>query len=361
MTTNTYSPDSLKEFAGAIFHKLGLSEEDAEIVSDVLITTDLRGISSHGVARIPVYAERIKLGLINPKPNNQVLKENTCTALIDGDNGMGQVASYKAMKLCIKKAQHTGMASVAVRNSNHFGINAYYSMMAAKEGLIGMAFTNTSPLMAPFGGRERLLGSNPLSISVPAGKEPDVVIDMATSVVARGKLEVALKKGIEIPKDWAVDAEGNFTTDPGKALAGALLPFGGHKGYGLALLVDILSGVLTSSKYGPYTGSLFGNMDRSQEIGHFFLAINIDNFRDYSEFTEEMDKMVKEIKNSQKAEGVARIYTPGELEFEKYQELLINGVVINDKVQEELNFLAQKLGIPSLQEISAQSQIASTV
>lgn len=361
MNAYTYSPDSLKEFAGSIFHKLGLSKEDAEIVSDVLITTDLRGISSHGVARIPIYAKRIRLELINPRPENQVLKENTCTALMDGDNGMGQVASYKAMKMCIKKAQYNGIASVAVKNSNHFGINAYYTMMAAKEGLIGMAFTNTSPLMAPFGGRERLLGSNPLSIAVPAGEEPDVVIDMATSVVARGKLEVAVKKGREIPRDWAVDEEGNFTTDPKRALQGALLPFGGHKGYGLALLVDILSGVLTGSKYGPHTGSLFGNMERSQEIGHFFLAINVDNFRNYSQFTEEMDEMMGGIKNSQKAKGFSRIYTPGEIEFERYQELLINGVVVNHKVQEELNSLAQKLGVPSLQQISVERQIASTV
>jgi LDH2 family malate/lactate/ureidoglycolate dehydrogenase len=345
MEERIYKPEILLKFSKQIFDKLGLNEQDSEIVSRILIETDLRGINSHGVARIPIYAKRIKLGLINPKPNVKIIKESNTSALIDADNGMGHIASYKAMKMCIDKAKKYGMGSTGVRNSNHFGINAFYSMMASAEGLIGMTFTNTSPLMAPFGGRERLLGSNPLCIAVPAGEEPDVVLDMATSVVARGKIEVAARKGMKIPEGWAIDTEGRVTVDPKQALEGALLPFGGPKGYGLAMLVDILSGVLTGSQFGPETGSLFGDLDRPQEIGHFFMAVNIENFMPLETFKQRMDSMIRRIRNSEKAKGFDRIYMPGEIEHEKTLELQKTGIPVNDKVISQLNDLAASLDI----------------
>jgi len=285
------------------------------------------------------------LGLINATPNVKIIKESNTSALIDADNGMGHIASYKAMEMCIDKAKKYGMGSVGVRNSNHFGINAFYSMMALEEGLIGLTFTNTSPLMAPFGGRERLLGSNPLCIAVPAGEEPDVVLDMATSVVARGKIEVAARKGMKIPEGWAIDAEGRVTVDPKQALEGALLPFGGPKGYGLAMVVDILSGVLTGSKFGPETGSLFGDLDRPQEVGHFFMAINIESFMPLETFKKRMDSMIRRIRNSEKAVGFDRIYMPGEIEYEKTLELQKTGIPVNEKVIAELNDLAASLNI----------------
>lgn len=340
-----YNYSKLKEFSEVILKKLGLKDEEAGIISDILIAADLRGISSHGIARLPIYAKRIELGLINPKSKIKILKENQTSALIDADNGMGHIAAYKAMSLCIEKAKIIGMASVAVKNSNHFGINAYYTMMATKENLIGMAFTNTSPLMAPFGGRERLLGSNPLSIAIPSGKEPDIVIDMATSVAARGKLEVAVRKGEGIPIDWAIDKEGRSTTDPKQGLLGALLPFGGPKGYGLAIFVDIVSGILTESSFGPHCGSLFEDLDCPQNIGHFFIAINVKNFLDIDNFQEKMDSMIENIKNSKKAAGFDRIYMPGEIEHKKNAELLLKGITLNKNVINELNGLAKHLGI----------------
>lgn len=342
MTDIFYTSGRVKKFSEDILKNLGL-KEGAKIVSDILIAADLRGISSHGIARLPIYAKRIELGLINPMPEMRILKEKQTSALLDADNGMGHVAAYKAMCLCIEKAKIVGMASVAVKNSNHFGINAYYSMMAAKENLIGMAFTNTSPLMAPFGGKEKLLGSNPLSIAIPAGKEPDIVIDMATSVAARGKLEIAERKGEKIPSDWAIDEEGKVTTDPKKGLLGALLPFGGPKGYGLAIFVDIVSGILTESNFGSDCGSLFGDLDRPQNIGHFFTVINIENFIEIEKFQKIMDTMIQKIRNSKKAVGFERIYMPGEIEFNKNIELLKKGIKLNKNTIKELNELAKKL------------------
>lgn len=337
--------NELKVFSQEILIKLGLKEEEAEIVSNILIAADLRGISSHGIARLPIYAKRIEFGLINPKPEIKIVKENHTSALLDADNGMGHISAYKAMELCIKKAKIMGMASIAVKNSNHFGISAYYTMMAAKENLIGMAFTNTSPLMAPFGGRERLLGSNPISIAIPSGKEPDIVVDMATSVAARGKLEVAERKGEKIPGDWAIDEEGRATTDPKKGLSGALLPFGGPKGYGLAIFVDIVSGILTESNFGSDCGSLFSDLDRPQNIGHFFTAISIENFIETKVFQEKIDIMIQKIRNSKKAVGFDRIYLPGEIEYEKNIDLLEKGITLNENLIDQLYKLAESYDV----------------
>lgn len=351
MSNVTYKPEKLKELSKEIFRKLGLETKEAEIISGVLIEADLRGISSHGIARLPIYAKRIKLGLVNPRPQPKILKENETSALLDADNGMGHIASYKAMEICINKAKKTGTGSVAVKGSNHFGINAYYTMMAARENLIGMAFTNTSPLMVPFGGRERLLGSNPLSIAIPAGNEPDLVLDMATSVAPRGKLEEAARKGFSIPEGWAVDRDGRVTLDPKEGLSGALLPFGGPKGYGLAILVDVLCGVMTGSDFGPDCGSLFADLDRPQNIGHFFMAISIENYMSIDDFKERMDMMVRRIKESNKAAGVNRIYMPGEIEYEKNIELQKTGITLTEEVVNELNDLAERLGISEVKRI----------
>ncbi|MFO7996411.1 MAG: Ldh family oxidoreductase [Dehalococcoidia bacterium] len=351
MSNATYKPDQLRELCIEVFRKLGLKREEAEIISGVLIEADLRGISSHGIARLPIYAKRIRLGLINPNPEPRILKENETAALLDADNGMGHIASYKAMEICIDKAKRTGTGSVAVKNSNHFGINAYYTMMAARKNVIGMAFTNTSPLMVPFGGSEKLLGSNPLSIAIPAGSEPDLVLDMATSVAPRGKLEDAARKGLSIPEGWAVDKGGRVTVDPKEGLSGALLPFGGPKGYGLAICVDIMCGVLTGSDFGPNCGALFGDLDRPQNIGHFFMAINIENYMSIGDFKERMDTMVRTIKESNKAPGVDRIYMPGEIEYEKSIELRKTGITLTTAVVNELNDLAESLGIPEVKRI----------
>lgn len=330
-----FNPNLLKRFMQEVFVKLEVPEENAKITSEILIKADLRGIDSHGVARLPIYAKRLKLGIVNAKANFKVKNETPTSALLDADNGLGQVATYKAMQLCIEKAKKNGVAAVGIQHSNHFGIGAYYSLMAADEGLIGYTCTNASPLVAPFGGREKMLGTNPFAITIPAGKYPHICLDMASTVVARGKLEIALRQNKKIPLTWATDADGKPTDDPAEGLKGTLLPVGGPKGYGLALFVDIISGVLMSSSYGKHTGALFNDLDRPQNIGHFVMAINPGVFQDVDSFKQQVDKVIEEIKASEKAQGVKEIYLPGEIEANNEQKRKM-GIPLNEKVIEQL-------------------------
>lgn len=333
----------LKEFSQQVFIKLGLPEEDANVAANVLVQADLRGIDSHGVARLPIYAKRIKLGLINKNPTINIANEAGGSAIVDGDNGLGQVVATKAMHYCLKKAIESGVGAIGVRNSNHFGIGAHYAMMALPHDMIGVAITNSSPLMAPFGGKEALLGTNPIAFAVPAGKEQPVVLDMATSLVPRGKIEIYARKGEQLPPGWAIDADGHPTQDPSEALKGTLLPMGGPKGYGLAMMVDLFAGVLAGAAVGYKVGSLFGEMDRSQNVGHFMLAIDVESFRPIGEFKSTMDNLIRTIKQSQPAIGVKEIFLPGEIEFLKAQERQQNGIMLNPVVKKNLSDLAKEL------------------
>lgn len=337
-----FHPGALQTFMKDVFVKLGVPEDDAVITANVLIASDLRGIDSHGIARIPIYAKRLQLGIVNPRPNITFKRETPTSALVDADNGLGQVAGYKAMKKCIEKAKQSGMASMAIQHSNHFGIGAYYSLMAAEEGMIGVTCTNASPWVAPFGGRDKMLGTNPVAITVPAGKYPHLCLDMASTVVARGKLEIAFRKGEKIPLTWATDSEGRPTDDPAKGLNGTLLPMGGPKGYGLALMVDIFTGIMTASSYGRHIGSLFEDLDRPQNIGHFISVMRMDLFEEPDVFKERIDNMIEEIKGSEKAAGVKEIYMPGEIEYlnTKKREA---GIPLNEKVVDALMVLNQEL------------------
>ncbi|HHY92635.1 MAG TPA: Ldh family oxidoreductase [Firmicutes bacterium] len=337
--------EELKAFAAKVFQNLGIPAADAEVTAQILVQADLRGIDSHGVARLPIYAKRLKLGLINKQPNIKVVRDRPGAAVVDGDNGLGQVVGHKAMTLCLEKARQHGVAVVGVKNSNHFGIGAYYAMMALKEDMIGMVATNTSPLMAPFGGKEALLGTNPIAIAIPAGTQRPVVLDMATSLVPRGKIEIAARKGEKIPVGWAIDQDGRPTQEPEEALKGTLLPMGGPKGYGLALVVDILCGVLTGAAFGAHTGSLFGDLDRPQNIGHFMLAVDVNSFRPLTEFKNTMDSLILSIKNSAPAEGFKELFLPGEIEYIKTEERAQKGIDLNPVVVQNLLDLARELGI----------------
>ncbi|MGI6604928.1 MAG: Ldh family oxidoreductase [bacterium] len=334
----------LKEFSLKAFRALGISENDAKIAADILVAADVRGIDSHGVARLPIYAKRLQLGLINKNPQIKVVRERPGMAVVDGDNGLGQVVSYQAMKLCMEKAKQTGTAAVAVKNSNHFGIGAYYAMMALEEDMIGVVATNTSPLMAPFGGKEPMLGTNPIALAVPAGSQYPVVLDMATSLVPRGKIEIYARKGEKLPLGWAIDKEGRPTDDPAEALKGTLLPMGGPKGYGLAMMVDLLAGVLAGAAFGGNIGSLFGDMDRPQNVGHFMMAIDINSFQPIAEFKTTMDNYILSVKNSAPAEGVKEIFLPGEIEFVKGKGRE-DGFELNPVVVKNLLELGKELGI----------------
>jgi len=342
----------LKHFVQTILEKNGVSAHDAAVVADVLVAADLRGIESHGVARLEsYYVSRIRANKMKAKPNYEIVRETETTVLYDADNGLGHPVGKLAMEKVIAKAAQHGSAFGAVRNSNHFGIAGYYAMLALPHDMIGMASTNSVRYGAPTFGRETLLGTNPLAFAIPAGKEPAFVLDFATTTVPKGKLEVYKRKDKPLAEGWAIDENGHSTTDPDAALRGALLPLGGygtehggHKGYGLGLLVDILCGVLSGGKFGPGLPVVTDTMEGA--ISHWFGAFRVDAFRDVEQFKADMDRELRAFKESAKTPGADRIYVAGEVEYEKTQYNREHGVPVHVKVWDGLQKLAGELGIP---------------
>ncbi len=346
----------LREFCEQVLQKLGVPPEDARVTTDVLVLADLRGIDSHGVARLQRYVTGLKEGYMKPTDQSRIVRETKATALIDGGQSLGQVVSRKAMGLAIKKAKDTAVGIVSVRNSNHYGIAGYYTLMALEHDLIGVSMTNAAPLVVPTFGRTAVLGTNPISLTAPADKEKPFVLDMATSVVPRGKIEVYDRLGKPIPHGWAVDETGKSTTNPSavlkalaKRLGGGLLPLGGegeefsgHKGYGLALMVDVLSGVLS----GAATGLQVYLDEKRPDVGHFFMALDPAAFRPLDEFKRDMDRLARELKDSPKAHGQERIYVHGEKSFARMEMYRREGIPLNVKVVEQLRKIGAELGVP---------------
>ncbi|MFO7929472.1 MAG: Ldh family oxidoreductase [Candidatus Humimicrobiaceae bacterium] len=351
---NRYKKEDLINYTIKFMNKLGVSEEDAKIVGDVLISADLRGINSHGLIRLSTYyGNRLLKKYMNPTTPIKVLSETDTTALIDGGNGLGQVAAYKAMEKCINKAKKANVAIVTVKRSNHFGIAGYYSMMALEHNMIGISLTNSQPLVAPTYGKSAVFGTNPISIAAPSYKENPFVLDMATSTVPIGKVKVYEKKGEKIPLGWGIDDEGNLTEDPKKVQSGgpgAVTPLGGsdimrsYKGYGLAIMVDILCGVLSGSAHLTNIG--FPHEPRESNIGHFFVAINIDAFRPVIDFKKQMDSLIEELKNAPRAKGKEKIYVAGEKEFESEAYNRKHGVPLLKAVVKDLKKNGEKVGVP---------------
>jgi LDH2 family malate/lactate/ureidoglycolate dehydrogenase len=352
----------LRTFCAEALEKLGVPHRDASIVANVLVEADLRGIDSHGVARMSRYVSGIQQGMMKPKANPRVVHETPCTATIDGDAGLGQPVSHKAMQLAISKAREHSIGFVAVRNSNHYGIAGYYAMMATAEDMIGICTTNTEVIVVPTFARNAMLGTNPIAIAVPAGKERPFVLDMSTSTVTRGKLEVYARLDKPIPLNWATDEKGIATEDPARVLnniinrtGGGLLPLGGaleesggHKGYGLALAVEIFSALLPGALYANrvYPKTQDGKPLPSG-IGHFFGAMQIDAFRPKDEFKRDMDDLIHRLKNAPRTNGATRIFIHGEKEFEEAEKLAKLGVPLNKKVVEDLRSIAKQLGMRS--------------
>jgi LDH2 family malate/lactate/ureidoglycolate dehydrogenase len=337
--------DQLETFCLQVLQKLGVPREEAEITAKTLVTANLRGVDTHGVLRLPLYAARLKGGGLNPSLKLTTEKETIATALLNGHDGIGQVISYRAMQIAIRKAKAAGVSYVAVRNSNHFGAGAYYPMMALEHDMIGLTFSNASPRLAPTGGVQRLFGNNPWSIAVPAGRRLPVVLDMANSVVAAGKIRILQKEGKPIPEGWALDQYGEPTTDAGDALKGILLAIGGYKGYGITLMVDLLTGVLADSNYGPRVKGIDQGIDPSR-TAHSFMAIDLAAFTDAAAFKARMDAYIDEIKSSAKARGSEVIYVPGELEYLREKERIEQGIPLQAKVAEELRALGKDVGVP---------------
>ncbi len=337
----------LEDFVVDVLQKHGMTATDAMITADVMVGADKRGIESHGVARLKRYVDGIKKGIIRLDARIETMVETPVSLLVDGGGHMGQVVAYRTMKRCIEKARKNFICLATIRNSNHYGIAGYYSQMALDEKMIGLSLTNSAPLVVPTFARDAMIGTNPISVGVPADKEMNFLLDMATSTVSRGKLEVSARKGEKIPKTWATDETGHPTTDAQKVLdnladrkGGGLLPVGGvgmdnggHKGYGLGVLVDILAGVMSDGAVGL---DVYGKKGQPAGVAHFLGVINPDAFAGLEAIQRKMDYYALMLKQSDLAEGDERVYVAGEKEYEN-AEANKKILTLQDKVFENLN------------------------
>ncbi len=360
MEYHIFAEEKLRDFTESIFKGIGCSDEHAALAADVLIKADLRGIDSHGVARLTGYVRLWEKKRINPNPNIRIVHETATTATVDGDAGLGLVVAPWAMKVAIEKAEKYGSGWVAVRNSNHFGIAGYHASMAVEQDMIGYAVTNASPLVAPTFSTERMLGTNPICYAFPAQKYPPFIVDMATSTAANGKLEIAQRKGMDVPSGWIQTKEGGVATDPHALKAGgSLLPLGSdrehgsHKGFGLSATVDILSAVLSGASYGPWAPPFVAFMDPLPNqpgvgLGHFLGAMRVDGFRPKEDFKAHMDNWIERFKNAKPIDGNQKVVIPGEPELEAERERKISGIPLIDAVVNDLNEVAVKFGLKKL-------------
>lgn len=343
--TEYFDASRLKGFCSVILQKAEIPPAEADLIAESLVRANLRGVDSHGVARMAIYVKRLRKKLVNPNPMINILRETPAMAVMDGDNGPGQVVAARAMELAMAKARESGIGLVGVCNSNHFGAAAFFTMMALREEMIGMALSNAPATMAPWGGRSPYLGTNPISVAVPAGEELPIVLDMATSVIARGKIILAAQKGECIPSGCAIDTDGEATTDAARALDGCVLPFGGPKGSAISLLIDVLAGVLTGAAFGPHIGDLYRNVECPQCVGHMMGAIDISWFSDIHTFKKRIDQMIRELKSVPPAKGVSEVLLPGEIEMCIERQREAEGIPLTSEVIDDLRNLALDYGV----------------
>ena len=341
--------DELMGFGTRVLTTLGVPKDDAQLVSDSLVTADLWGHPSHGMLRLAWYVARLRSGVMAAVTSPETVVDAGAIAVLDGREGIGQVVTDRACRQAVERAAAHGVGVVAVRNSNHFGTAAYWTRRMADAGCVGILTTNGRPAMAPWGGREKTVGANPWSIATPGGSHGPVVLDIANTGVARGKIYAALQRGEPIPESWAIDAEGAPTTDPRAAIEGILLPMAGHKGYGISFMMDVLSGVLTGSSYatgvaGPYVP------DRRSGCGHLVLALRIDAVLDPADFARRIDDLIASTKAVPPAQGVDEIFYPGEIENRAEARGRRDGVSLPEKTVEDLRALGESCGIGWLED-----------
>lgn len=352
-----FTYEHLRQFTIDILKKIGCSDKDATIAADVLVSADLRGVDSHGVARLSGYVRLWEKGRINARPTIRVTYETPSTAVVDGDGGLGLVVAPFAMQVAIEKAKNAGTGWVSVKNSNHYGIAGYHAMMALEHDMIGISLTNASPLVSPTFSKERLLGTNPISVAIPAHEQPPFVADMATTTAANGKLEILQRKNLEAPLGWVQDPQGVPTTDAnGVKKGGALLPLGGdrdhgsHKGYALGAIVDIFSAVLSGANYGPWVPPFVAFLEPDpnpvgEGLGHFFGAMRVDAFRPADEFKGQMDTWISRFRSATPVEGQEKVLIPGDPERELEAIRRKEGIPLLQPVIEDLTQLGEKLGV----------------
>lgn len=353
-----YPSEQLAEFCRRVFEHFGVPRAEAAEAADVLAVADLRGIDSHGVGRLHTYFDMLELGRINPRPRVTIVRETPSTATVDGDNGLGLVVGPQANRIAMDKAERAGSGWVSVRNTNHYGIAAWYVLRALERDLIGWSMTNTTKLVAPLWGGERMLGTNPIAIAFPGKEEPPLVVDLATSAVAYGKIEMARRRGERIPRGWAIDREGRDTEDPlGMIEGGALSPLGsfresgGHKGYALAAMVDVLCAVLSGANWGPFVPPFALRQEipaRSvgKGIGHFFGAMRIDGFIEPDEFKRQMDDWIRTFRATKPQPGTPGVVIPGDPERIAEEQRRRDGIPLVLPVVEELRDVARRTGVP---------------
>jgi len=360
MSSFIIKEENLRNFTEAVFLKIGCSINHAKLAADVLIAADLRGIDSHGVARLTGYVRLWEKKRINATPNITIVHETATTATVDGDSGLGLIVAPFAMKLAMEKAEKYGSGWVSVRNSNHFGIAGYHALEAVRKDMIGYAMTNASPLVSPTFTTERLLGTNPMCYAFPAGKYPPVVVDMATSAAANGKLEIAQRAGKPVPEGWVQTNTGENTTDPHALKSGGSLltlgsdrEHGSHKGFGLSATVDILSAVLSGANYGPWVPPFVSFLDPLPNlpglgIGHFVGAMRVDGFRPVEDFKANMDNWIQRFKSAKPIDASQPVIIPGEPELEAEADRKVNGIPLVDAVVKDLNEMTVQLGISGI-------------
>lgn len=341
--SNFIKESVLVNFCTQVLEKIGVPHEDAVLASKNLVEADMRGVHSHGVVRFPIYVKRILDGGTNPKASPFIERQTRTTAVMNGDNGLGHLVGIKAMELAINMAQDGDCAFVAVNNSNHFGTAAYYAEMAARKNMIGFSFTiGAINHMAPWGGAEAVLGNNPFAVAFPTREAFPVVLDMACSVAARGKIIVAAKEGKPIPPDWATGPDGLPTTDAVEALKGFVIPVGGPKGYALTMAVGMLSTMLSGAAFGHDVGELYEKTTTAQNSGHLFGVLPVASFDDLDAYLDRMQKGMGDLRNAKKAAGVDRIYVPGEREYMSLLAAREKGVAIGPMVTADLQALAEQ-------------------
>lgn len=349
-TYQRFDAARLKQFATAVFQRVGLSAADAAIGAEILVASDLRGIDSHGMPRLRMYLNRITAGAIDVRATPTIDRETPATATVNAHNGLGLPAAHWGMSLCLKKAAETGLAFVTVRNSNHFGIAGYYAAMALERDMIGFAATNAAPLMVPPFARKPLLGTNPIGIAVPAGKEPPFVLDMALTAVAWGKIEIARREDKPVPSGWALDAHGQPTTDPHTARylqpLGGVRETSGQKGYGLATFIDVLCGPLGGAAISLNIARSYEEASNASNTGHFFAAWRPDAFRPLDEFKADMDELLHRLRTAEPVEGAERVYVAGDPEFAAEADRQVNGIPLHPQVVAELEQIADETDVP---------------
>jgi L-2-hydroxycarboxylate dehydrogenase (NAD+) len=337
-------PD-LRRFCTSVLERLGVSNTDAEVWSQVIVETSLRGVDSHGILVLPLYAQMLEAGGIRTNSQVEVVNDHGPTALLDGGGGIGAVIADRAMSLALERAGEFGISYIAVRNSNHFGMAGFAARSLDKQ-MIGLAFTNAGPAIAAWGGRSKVIGSNALAVAVPSGAEFPIIFDIAVGASAAAKIFVAAEKGERIPTDWMIDRAGHATDDPNALFSGGvMLPFGKHKGYGIGVIVDVLTGVLSGGLFSTAVKGFGRDMSEPLGVCHSFCAIDIERFTPLDEFKSRIDQMIREIKSSEPMENFDRVYLPGERGFLTHKERKKFGIPVWGKLMEDLRKLSQRLNV----------------